>query len=143
MANSESCLVLIKQLEINMGRRMNNEMKDLDLTMTQARVLSLLIELPEKQATLKDLEKELQLSQSVTAGIIKRLEQHKYVVSFGDSEDKRIKIVKITSLGEQLCRQSDKIIFQLEKEILSCLSEHEVTTLQDLLKKIEKHNQRK
>lgn len=143
MENGESCLILIKQLEVNMGRRMNNEMKELDMTLTQVRVLSLLLGFPEKQATLKDLEKKLQLSQSVTAGIIKRLEQRKYIESFGDSEDKRIKIVQITPLGEQQCICSDKILFHLEEEMLSCLSEHEMITLQTLLKRVREFNERK
>lgn len=143
MANSESCLVLIKQLEVNMGRRMNNEMKELDMTLTQVRVLSILLGFPEKQATLKDLEKKLQVSQSVTVGIIKRLEQRKYIESFGDSEDKRIKIVRITSLGEQQCRRSDKIFSQLEEDILSCLTESEIMTLHELLSRIKKANERK
>lgn len=143
MENSESCLILIKQLEVSMGRRMNNEMKEMDMTLTQVRVLSLLLGFPEKQATLKDLEKKLQLSQSVTAGIIKRLEQRKYIESFGDSEDKRIKIVQITPLGEQQCICSDKILFHLEEEMLSCLSEHEMMTLQTLLKRVREFNERK
>lgn len=143
MANNESCLVLIKQLEINIGRRINNEMKELDMTLTQARLLSILLDFPDKQATLKDLEKKMELSQSVTAGIIKRLEQHKYIESFGDSEDKRIKIVKITPLGEQQCKSSDKILHKVEKDVLSCLSESEVALLQDLLNKIRKANERK
>lgn len=143
MENSESCLILIKQLEVSMGRRMNNEMKELDMTLTQVRVLSLLLDFPENQATLKDLEKKLQLSQSVTAGIIKRLEQRKYIKSFGDSDDKRIKIVQITSLGAQQCIRSDKILYQLEEEMLSCLSEHEIITLQTLLKRVREFNESK
>lgn len=143
MANSESCLILIKQLEVNMGRRMNNEMKELDMTLSQVRVLSILLEFPEKQATLKDLEKKLQVSQSVTVGIIKRLEQRKYIESFGDSEDKRIKIVRITSLGEQQYRRSDKILSQLEGDILSCLTDDEIMMLQDLLSRIKMANERK
>lgn len=143
MANNESCLILIKQLEISMGRRMNNEIKELDMTMTQVRALSLLLDYPEKQATLKDLEKKLQLSQSVTAGIVKRLEQRKYIESFGNSEDKRIKIVKITPLGEQQCRCSDKILYQLEEDMLSCLTKSELLILRELLNKIKKFNERK
>lgn len=143
MENDESCLILIKQLEVSMGRRMNNEMKEMDMTLTQVRVLSLLLGFPEKQATLKDLEKKLQLSQSVTAGIIKRLEQRKYIESFGNSEDKRIKIVQITPLGEQQFICSDKILSHLEEEMLSCLSEQELVTLKTLLKKVREFNERK
>lgn len=143
MANSESCLVLIKQLETYIGRRINNEMKELDITMTQARALLILLNCPDKQASLKDLEKKLELSQSVTAGIIKRLEQRRYIESFGDSGDKRIKIVKITPLGEQQCRSSDKILHRVEQEVFSCLSESDIALLQDLLNKVRKANERK
>lgn len=143
MANSESCLVLIKQLETYIGRRINNEMKELDTTMTQARALSILLNCPDQQASLKDLEKKLELSQSVTAGIIKRLEQRRYIESFGNSGDKRIKIVKITPLGEQQCRSSDKILHRVEQEVFSCLSESEIALLQDLLHKVRKANERK
>lgn len=143
MANSESCLVLIKQLETYIGRRINNEMKELDTTMTQARALSILLNCPDQQASLKDLEKKLELSQSVTAGIIKRLEQRRYIESFGHSGDKRIKIVKITPLGEQQCRSSDKILHRVEQEVFSCLSESEIALLQDLLHKVRKANERK
>lgn len=143
MANSESCLVLIKQLETYIGRRINNEMKELDITMTQARALSILLNCPDQQASLKDLEKKLELSQSVTAGIIKRLEQRRYIESFGNSGDKRIKIVKITPLGEQQCRSSDKILHRVEQEVFSCLSESEIALLQDLLHKVRKANERK
>lgn len=48
MANSESCLILIKQLETYIGRRINNEMKELDMTMTQARALSILLNCPDQ-----------------------------------------------------------------------------------------------
>lgn len=143
MAKSESCLVLIKQLETYIGRRINNEMKELDTTMTQARALSILLNCPDQQASLKDLEKKLELSQSVTAGIIKRLEQRRYIESFGNSGDKRIKIVKITPLGEQQCRSSDKILHRVEQEVFSCLSESEIALLQDLLNKVRKANERK
>lgn len=122
---------------------MNNEIKELDMTMTQLRALSVLLNFPGKQATLKDLEKELQLSQSVTAGIIKRLEQRKYIESFGNPEDKRIKMVKITPLGEQQCRRSDIILYQLEKDMLSCLTESEIVMLEGLLNKIKTFNERK
>lgn len=143
MAKSESCLILIKQLEVNMGRRMSNEMKEQDMTMTQVRALSVLVDFPQKQATLKELERKLQLSQSVTAGIIKRLEQRNYIESFGDSDDKRIKIVKITPLGEQQFRRADEFLDYLEEDMLSCLTEDEIKTLQVLLNKVNKSNERR
>lgn len=138
MINDESCLILIKWLETNVGKRMNNEMKGADMTGTQVRTLSILLESPEKQATLKYLENKLKLAQSVTAGIIKRLEQKRYIESFGDLEDKRIKIVRITPLGERQYWDSQIILSKLEKDIFSCLTESEYRTFGILLKKVKK-----
>lgn len=136
MINDESCIVLIKKLETNIERRMNNAMKELDMTMTQIRALSILLELSDKQAALKFLERKLMLSQSVTAGIIKRLEQRGYVESFGDSEDRRIKIIKITPVGEQQYHRAQEITMGIQDEFLSILNEEEYRTFYTLLKKL-------
>ncbi|MCQ4635177.1 MarR family transcriptional regulator [Anaerovorax odorimutans] len=136
MNPEESCLVLLKELETNMEKHMNNAMRELDITVTQARALVTLQSFPKKQASLKNLEKKLQLSQSVTVGIIKRLEQRNYVESFGDSEDKRIKIVRITPLGERQCKASQKILTRLENRFLSALTEEEHVVFSALLKKV-------
>lgn len=85
---------------------------------------------------MKYLEKELDLAQSVTAGIIVRLEQKKYVESFGDSTDKRIKIVRITTLGEQIYQASQKILSELENKVLSNLTDDEKRQFKDLLIKV-------
>lgn len=136
MINRETCLVLIKELENNIQKRMNYAMKELDMTLTQGRALDIIWSYPGKQITLKQLEKELQLAQSVTAGIIKRLEQKEFVKSFGDAEDKRIKIVQITPLGEKQYHCSQKILFAFENEFLSCLTEKEQSAFNTLLKKV-------
>ena len=115
---------------------MNNVLKTQDVTISQAKVLSILLSQPEKQASLKHIEKEIQLAQSVTAGIIIRLEQKNYIESFGDSSDKRIKIVRITSLGEQKFQASQQVLAELENKALSALSESESQQLKALLIKV-------
>lgn len=136
MNQEESSVVLMKEVVTNLEKHANNAMRELDMTVTQARVLATLQSFSEKQVTLKHLEKKLQLSQSVTAGIIKRLEQRKYVESLGDCEDKRIKIVRITPLGEQQCKSSQEILEKLENKFLSCFTENEALIFNTLLKKI-------
>lgn len=136
MKPEESCIVLLKELETNMERHINNAMRELDITVTQARALLTLQSFPQNQATLKHLEKKLQLSQSVTVGIIKRLEQRNYVECFGDFEDKRIKIVRITPLGERQCKAAQKILNRLEERFLSVLTQEETEVLRTLLKQV-------
>lgn len=122
MSENISSTILIKEIQNLVEKKLNHALENQDITISQAKVLALLLETPDHQATLKQIEKGLDLSQSVTAGIVVRLEQKKYVVSFGDATDKRIKIVRITPLGEQRYHASQKILGKQEDEALSALT---------------------
>lgn len=122
MSEKYSSIILIKEIQNLVEKKLNHALENQDITISQAKVLALLLETPDHQATLKQIEKGLDLSQSVTAGIVVRLEQKKYVVSFGDATDKRIKIVRITPLGEQRYHASQKILGKQEDEALSALT---------------------
>ena len=65
-----------------------------------------------------------------------RLEQKNFVESFGDSKDKRIKIVRITKKGEQFFQEADEHRKQTEEQLLSELTETEQEILLSLLKKV-------
>ncbi len=136
MSEKYSSIILIKEIQNLEEKMLNHALKNQDITLSQAKVLSLLLENPDHQATLKHIEKGLDLSQSVTAGIVVRLEQKKYVVSFGDAADKRIKIVRITPLGEQRYHASQKVLSEQENEALSALTESEREQLKTLLIKV-------
>lgn len=136
MSESISSIILIKSIKDIEEKELNHALKAHDITLSQAKTLSVLSKHPERQETLKNLEKELDLAQSVTAGIIVRLEQKKYVESFGDSADKRIKIVRITPLGEQKYQASLKILAELENEVLADLTDDEKRQFKDLLIKV-------
>lgn len=136
MSENIPSITLIKSIKDIEEKELNHALKALDITLSQAKVLSVLSKRPDNQATLKCLEKELDLAQSVTAGLIKRLEQKKYVESFGDPSDKRIKIVRITHLGEQTYQASQKILAELENKVLSDLTDDEKQQLKDLLIKV-------
>lgn len=136
MSENITSIILIKSIKDIEEKELNHALKAQDITLSQAKTLSVLSKHPERQATLKYLEKELDLAQSVTAGMIVRLEQKKYVESFGDSADKRIKIVRITPLGEQKYQASQKILAELENEVLSDLTDDEKRQFKDLLIKV-------
>lgn len=136
MSESITSIILIKSIKDVEEKELNHALKAQDITLSQAKTLSVLSKHPERQVTLKNLEKELDLAQSVTAGIIVRLEQKKYVESFGDSADKRIKIVRITPLGEQKYQASKKILAELENKVLADLTDDEKRKFKDLLIKV-------
>ena len=66
--------------------------------------------------------------EKTTAGLISRLEQKGLVAVSGDKEDKRIKYVGITALGETFCKQAEQDMEYMETQLLGDLSP-EVQTL--------------
>lgn len=65
MAKKEPCSILVKEIQNISEKYFNNKINDSGLTMSQARALSILLKSLEKRLTLKQLEKELDLAQSV------------------------------------------------------------------------------
>ena len=74
MAKLASCGNLIKQINDELRKRANNMMRSQDMTMAQIGALLALYHTPEKQLSMKQIEKELHVAQSTTVGIISRLE---------------------------------------------------------------------
>lgn len=131
-----SCGMLIKQINDSMRKQVNNHLRSCDLTMAQVGVLLELRKNTDQQMTLKELERSFRVAQSTAAGLVSRLEQKNFVESFGDSKDKRIKIVRITKKGEQFFQEADKHRKQTEEQLLSELTETEQEILLSLLKKV-------
>lgn len=130
------CGTMIKQLHDAMERDANNVLRTKGLTVAQVGVLLELYSTPKKQMPLKELEHILHVAQSTAAGIVVRLEQKGLVESFGDSADRRIKIVRLTQTGETCCIETNKDMIQSEKKFLEPLTEKEQTALISLLEKI-------
>ena len=132
----DKCGLLIKQINDALEKQANNALRGLDLTMVQVAVLLQLNELPDKQTSLKELERFLRVAQSTTAGIVARLEQKGLVEGVGDPSDKRIKMVRITAQGEQCCAGSRVNMDNTEEMLLSSLSKEEQQTFKTLLQRV-------
>jgi len=130
------CGKMIKRIHDAVERKVNNLLRAQDMTMAQAGVLLELQQAPEKQMPLKELERILHVAQPTVAGIVVRLEQKGFVESFVDSADRRVKIARITPKGEAYCLQADKNIEEIEKKLLSPLTEAEQAVFLDMLEKI-------
>lgn len=128
--------MLIRQINNALEKRVNNQLKEKDLTFSQMSALIEILNSPAKKLTFKELEKRLSLAQSTTAGLISRLEQKKLVTVSGDSDDKRIKYVEITSLGEKFCKEARQEMERTEKMLLENLSTAERESLLALLEEV-------
>lgn len=136
MDNDRSCAKLFKQINDELQKRANNDMRAQDITMSQAQVLLELSKAPGMQLSMKELEKRLHVAQPTAVGLINRLERKALAESFCDPRDKRAKFVKITRDGLDLAAQTKQIMAQGEKNMLSMLTETEQEILWSLLKKV-------
>ena len=123
MSNIDSYFTLIKRLNILIEAHVNHSIQEYDMTMSQGAIIYQLINAPEKMLPLKQLEQGLKLSQPVTAGIVKRLEEKGFIQSLTDPNDRRVKIVKPTELAESKLMSARKSMLELESELLSCYSQ--------------------
>lgn len=136
MQECRVCSTLIKQIHDEMEKRANNSLRSQDLTMAQVGVLMELYRASGKQLPLKELEHRLHVAQSTAAGIVVRLEQKRFVESFGSPGDRRIKMVKITADGEACCLVAEQQTKNAEEELLAGLTETERSIFLSLLQKV-------
>ncbi len=133
MTDMISCGLLLKSLHDRLEKRANNTLRGKDLTMMQVAVLMELQKAEHKQRSMKDLEHIFCLAQPTVAGIISRLEQKGFVEAFGDTSDKRIKLVHITPTGEACCQEAAGYMAEAEARLLHGFSEEEKALFHQLL----------
>lgn len=136
MNEINTCGMLIRQIHNALEKIVNNQLKAKGLTFSQMSALIEILNTPARKLTFKELEKCLSLAQSTTAGLISRLEQKKLVSVSGDTNDKRIKYVEITSLGEQFCNEAKQEMELTEKMLMKNLSAAERKSLLSLLEEV-------
>lgn len=136
MSAVKTCASLIKQIHSELEKNANNALRQDDLTLSQISVLMSLSKAEENQLEQKQLEQSLHIAQSTATGIVKRLEQKGFVESFTSSTDKRIKVIRITSLGLAYCKKATINMEKTESELTSALTETEHDILLSLLQKV-------
>lgn len=136
MEKTRDCGPLIKQINDELRKNANNALRGQDMTLAQLEALVQLNQSPEGQHSLKELEQILHVAQSTAAGIISRLEQKGFVEGFGDTGDRRVKLVRITPAGIECVRTVLHYRAEAEDRLLSGLTEAERDIFYMLLKKV-------
>lgn len=136
MEERRECGLLIKQIDEELRKNANNALRPQDMTMAQLEALVELDRAPEGRRSLKELEQILHVAQSTAAGIIVRLERKGLVEGFGDAEDRRVKLVRITPAGVECVRTALHHRAEAEERLLSGLTETERDIFYSLLKKV-------
>lgn len=136
MNERPDCGGLIKQISDEMRKKANNAIRSYNITLAQLGALIELERAPDGQRSLKELEKLLHVAQSTAAGIVARLEQKGFVQGFEATDDRRVKLVRITPDGQACVHNSLQKRNVAEEELLGGLTEAEQKQFYILLKKV-------
>lgn len=123
---------LIKNINDKLKTRADADLVKLNLTLTQSRVLALLIN-AGGVSTQKEIEMFLEVSHPTVVGIITRMKQKGYVKCHFDQKDRRNKIVEITDVAKDLGSSLEEQINKNGQRMLKSLSEEEVEKLEEML----------
>ncbi len=134
MVEDTCCGLLIKQINNLLAKDADNSLRKKNLTFLQTHALFIIRKQPDGKMALKELEQVLQVSQPDAAGIVVRLEKKGLIESFKDTEDKRVKRIKITELGLECCKDAQGHMAQVEEALLLGMSDEEKIQFNQFLK---------
>lgn len=123
----------LKMIDDCIKKKANNDLVEMDLTIVQHHTLVYLVHQENHTAELKAIEREFHVSQPTVAGIAQRLEAKGYVEALGNPRDKRVKLIRLTQQGEELCRRSWEKMKSRMNAMTAGLSEEDLSELVRLL----------
>lgn len=126
---------LIKQISEQVDKRINNDMKQHNLTSSQFRAMVLLSHAPADM-TQKELETVLKVSHATTSGIVAGLSEKGLVKCAFDGGDKREKFIRITEAGRELLCDIRGGAKKMERLLFKGVEDYEIDNLVKTLKKI-------
>ena len=130
------CGELLKRLADLYKAKANGSLRGEGVTLSQLNILLYLSGKQEETAPLKELERSFGVSQATIAGISARLEHKGLVEGSIDPKDRRIKHIRLSDGGRELCRRAGAAAEQNEDWLLGPLEDAEQRELRRLLKKL-------
>ncbi|MCC8101569.1 MAG: MarR family transcriptional regulator [Clostridiales bacterium] len=130
------CAGLTKHIHDKMEKGANEKLARLGLTFAQMQMMMALYRMKNDSVPLKSLERHFEVAQSTAAGLIVRLERKGLVEGFTPSEDRRLKYVRLTEKGKEICATSEEDAKEGDRILLSGLDEEERIQFYHLLTKI-------
>ena len=127
---------LMKQINDQLEKNANNNLREIGLTVSQLTVLRHLNHAEDGRLTMKEVEKKLHVAQSTATGIAMRLELKGLITARGDESDHRIKVSEITEEGRSVCLKAKSFIIETETRLLNALDEEDRAHFVEMLKKV-------
>ena len=118
-------------------RRLDQSMKDLEVTQMQARVLLHLMRMEAVQEVRqKDLEEKFQIRGSTVTGLVERLEEKGLLVREYGRTDGRCRILRTTEKGKLLQKEMMEHLEETEHLMLQGFSAADTARLRGLLQQV-------
>lgn len=118
------------------AKRLNNQLREEDMTFSQMMVVSYLWENREKKITQKDISEALHIKHPTTIGLLKRLEEKEMVKVVVDPDNRKYRNIAITQKGNDFIRRSDDRRKHTDKTLVESFSDEEVVLLRNLLDRV-------
>lgn len=105
----------------------------------QGHVLIFLERNQEREIFVKDIEKELQISKSVTSNLVKRMEKNGFIEVVPSKIDKRYKQVILTAAGKSKIPVLQECRLDIENYFLKDISKDDMRTVGKVLMQLKKN----
>ncbi len=137
--------VIINHISHALTNERNRSLMQFDITSVQEDVLIFLWLNKDKDSVYqRDIEGHLKLKTPTVTGILKRLEEKEMIIRYQDKKDARRTCHKLTQKGSDVVEHAFNFgIVNMEKKLVSGLTEEEKSNLNYLLKKVLKNVEEK
>ncbi|MCC8103521.1 MAG: MarR family transcriptional regulator [Clostridiales bacterium] len=136
MNDDVRCAGLMKRINEKMEKGANEKLRGHGVTFAQMQMLMAIYNADMDSVPLKTLEKHFEVAQPTAAGVIVRLERKGLVEGFVPKEDKRLKYIRLTEAGKELCEASEQDLEVGEQILVAGLDEEERKEFYRLLLKV-------
>ena len=126
----------IKKIDDLLCKKADTQMQEMGVTFSQHHILVYLIHCQDHTASLKQMEHQFCVSQATMAGIARRMEEKKVISSFTLPDDRRVKMVRLTDKGIDICEKSRKLMEKSEMKMRSLYSVEEMAAFDKYLDRL-------
>lgn len=130
---------LFKQINMMIKKKLDKNLMEYDLTTSQSRVLFFIYFRGKDKTSMKDIEEHLKVTHPTVIGIVKRLEEKGFVTTAPDQDDRRVKLVAITSKTTKMIKKLDQRKRKIDETLLKGFTERETRELRRMLFMIEEN----
>ena len=131
---NDSLGYLINGLSLSMKQKLEAKLKNRKVTVHQFGILLLIFK--KSDLTQKEIANQTNGDEPGTARLMNRLEEKGCILRVVDKEDKRKRLVSLTSAGESLLNELLPYAQEINADLTSVLDETEKETLFKLLTKV-------